>query len=229
MKDRLAIIIPAFNEGGVMGSTIKEIRGIEKKLKAKLDIIVVDDGSEDNTKVVADRLADVSISHIKNCGLGAALATGIEYARRKKYSYLITYDADGQHTPGDLETMYKELNKGYDVVIGSRFVGSSSNMPTLRRYVLYISNIITYLFFGVWTTDSQSGFRGLGKRAIQELSLVSNRMEVASEFFARIKSQRLSYSEIPIHVRYTPYSIAKGQGNTAGFGVLLKLLYLLGR
>jgi glycosyltransferase involved in cell wall biosynthesis len=229
MTHKLAIIIPAYNEASVLEGTIAGVRQAVSKLSVKVDILVVDDGSKDDTKKIATALADITLSHRRNCGLGAALATGIAYAKRVGYDYAITYDADGQHTPADLLKCYRTLAAGYDVVIGSRFIGSHEQMPPLRRYILWVSNLITYLFFGIWTTDSQSGFRGLGPQAIQHLSLRSNRMEVSSEFFSEIKRLNFKRTEIPIHIRYTEYSLSKGQGNTAGFGVLLKLLYLIGR
>lgn len=229
MPNKLAIVIPAYNEATVISQTIRAVRRVASKLPLPLVVVVVDDGSIDQTKHIAAKYADVVLSHGHNCGLGASLTTGIEYAKRHHLSYVITYDADGQHTPEDIVRCFQALAAGYDVVIGSRFLGTHEQMPSLRRYILWLSNFITFLFFGIWTTDSQSGFRGLGSPAIQKLHLVSNRMEVSSEFFAEIKRLKLKTTEIPIHIRYTKYSLSKGQGNTAGFGVLLKLLYLLGR
>ena len=89
--------------------------------------------------------------------------------------------------------------------------------------------LITFLFFGVWTTDSQSGFRALSRRAIDSIVIRSNRMEVSSEFFGEVKRLGLRLVEIPIHIRYTTYSLKKGQKNSSGLSVLLKLLYILGR
>lgn len=229
MVAKLAIIIPAYNEGSVLGATIASIRAISRQIPTTFDIIVVNDGSTDTTATIARTEADVLITHRKNCGLGAALATGIAYAKRHDYSYLITFDADGQHLPKDILVAFDALTQGADIVIGSRFLGSAQAMPFLRRLLLKGSNWVTYLFFGVWTTDSQSGFRALGPRAITELRLVSNRMEVSSEFFGEIRRLKLKYKEIPIHVRYTAYSLAKGQQNTASVQILVKLLYLLGR
>lgn len=229
MPNKLAIIIPAYNEASVLADTLASIRQIIPQLPLPVEIIVVNDGSRDNTGQVAQDYADVTLSHRRNCGLGAALATGIEYAKRHGFTALITFDADGQHSPRDIVRAYRELARGYDVVIGSRFLGSHEAMPAMRRGILWLSNLVTYLFFGVWTTDSQSGFRALSSTAISSLHLLGNRMEVSSEFFGQIKKLGLKYSEIPIHVHYTRYSLSKGQGNTAGFGVLLKLLYLVGR
>ena len=145
-----------------------------------------------------------------------------EQARQTKVQ-----DSDGQHDAQDFKKVMAKLRSGYDVVIGSRFIGTHSGMPRFRRFILMLGNLITFLFFGVWTTDSQSGFRGLSKRAIDGISLQSNRMEVSSEFFGEIHRLGLKFGEIPIHIRYTPYSLQKGQKNVSSASILVKLLYRL--
>lgn len=219
------IIVPAYNEARVIVETLKNLRLSLAKDKLVADILVVDDGSTDETASLSLPVADFLLTHIRNCGLGAALATGIEFARREGYDYCVTFDSDGQHDAGDIKLALSKLEAGNDVVIGSRFIGTHSGMPRARRVVLFTSNLVTFLFFGVWTSDSQSGFRGLSKKAIQSLNIKSNRMEVSSEFFGEIHRLRLKFVEIPIHIRYTPYSLKKGQKNSQSASVLLKLIY----
>jgi glycosyltransferase involved in cell wall biosynthesis len=223
------IIVPAYNEAPVIQTILRELRRELQRQHLVADIVVVDDGSSDGTGAVALPATDYVLTHRKNCGLGAALATGIEFARRQGYDACVTFDSDGQHDARDIPKALHQLSAGCDVVIGSRFIGTHSGMPGGRRVVLFFSNLITFLFFGVWTSDSQSGFRGLGKRAINSLNLQSNRMEVSSEFFGEIHRLHLKFCEIPIHIRYTPYSLKKGQKNTQSAGVLVKLLYMLSR
>ncbi len=222
---KTAIIVPAFNEAAVIAQTLQDIRTVLRRDRINADLIVVDDGSSDGTGDVALAYADRLLKHKHNCGLGAALATGIEYIKRTNYDACVTFDSDGQHDPRDIKKALLQLQSGTDVVIGSRFIGTHSGMPKLRRIILFLGNLVTFMFFGVWTTDSQSGFRGLSRRAITSLSIKSNRMEVSSEFFGEIHRLKLKFSEIPIHIRYTPYSLSKGQKNTASASVLLKLLY----
>ncbi len=222
---KLLIIVPAYNEAEVITSTLNDLQQFLRKSKLSADILVVDDGSTDQTGELALSSADLLLTHRRNRGLGAALATGIEYAKRSNYDYCITFDSDGQHEANDILKAISKLESGFDIVIGSRFIGTHSGMPSARRTVLYLGNVITFLFFGVWTTDSQSGFRGLSKRAIESIVIKSNRMEVSSEFFGEIVRHKLKFIEIPIHVRYTKYSLSKGQKNTASASVLLKLLY----
>lgn len=226
---KLLVIVPAFNESGVIVATLKDIQSTLRGSKMSADILVVDDGSSDDTGRLALGFASYVLTHRHNCGLGAALATGIEYAKRKNYDFCVTFDADGQHDSHDIAYAVKKLQEGYDVVIGSRFAGSYSGMPKLRRIVLFFGDLITFLFFGIWTSDSQSGFRGLSRRAIQSITIKSNRMEVSSEFFGEIHRLKLKFCEIPIHIRYTAYSLKKGQKNTQSASVLLKLLYMLSR
>ncbi len=219
------IIVPAYNEAQVIAATLKELRVSLNKANIAADILVVDDGSSDATGVVALQYCDLLLTHRQNCGLGAALGTGIEYAKRHKYDYCVTFDSDGQHDGADIAKALVKLQSGYDVVIGSRFIGTHSGMPKARRAILFFGNLITFMFFGIWTSDSQSGFRGLSRRAISSLSIKSNRMEVSSEFFGEIHRLGLKFCEIPIHIRYTPYSLHKGQQNSASASVLVKLLY----
>jgi len=219
------IIVPAFNEAMIIAETLKDLRSNLIKSKISADILVVDDGSSDDTGSIATKFADFLLTHARNCGLGASLATGIEFAKRGNYDACVTFDSDGQHDASDIGKTIIKLNEGYDVVIGSRFIGTHTGMPYVRRIVLFFGNFITFLFFGVWTSDSQSGFRGLSRKAIQNIKIKSNRMEVSSEFFGEIHRLSLKMCEIPIHIRYTEYSLGKGQKNTASMGVLIKLLY----
>lgn len=229
-KEKIAIIIPAYNEAPIIKQTLQDIRAYCKRAKLKgIDLVVIDDGSSDGSGKIALPYADYLLTHRRNCGLGAALATGIEFAKRHGYDYCITFDSDGQHDPKDLKSALKKLRAGNDVVIGSRFIGSHSNMPKGRRKILWASNIITWLFFGIRTSDSQSGFRGLSQKAIKSIRIKSNRMEVSSEFFGEIKRIGLKFTEIPIHIRYTDYSLAKGQQNRDSANILVKLLYMLFR
>ena len=222
---KLLVIVPAYNESGAITSTLKDLRAQLKSDHIPADIVVVDDGSTDGTGSLALAHTDYLLTHKHNCGLGAALSTGIEYARRNGYDYCLTFDSDGQHDARDIRKALKVLQEGYDVVIGSRFIGTHSGMPKFRRFILGLGNLVTFLFFGVLTTDSQSGFRGLSRRAIDSLTLRSNRMEVSSEFFGEIHRLGLKFREIPIHISYTPYSLGKGQRNSASASVLVKLLY----
>jgi len=223
------VIVPAFNEAKVIFATLTELK---KALKShgKFDILVIDDGSKDNTGVQAQKAKVKVISHSLNRGLGGALGTGLEYAKRNHYDLCVTFDADGQHHPLDLLKLIKPIeNKQADIVIGTRTLSKTGHMPLDRKIINWASNLATFLFFGIWTSDSQSGFRAFSKKAIDLIQIKTERMEVSSEIFSEVKRHKLKFTEIPIKVIYTQYSRAKGQKSLNAFRVLYKLLLRLAR
>jgi len=228
---KITVILPAYNEEAVIGQvlvslkqTLKDLDGFEKQ------IVVVDDGSQDETAKTAKKNGALVLKHILNRGLGAAIQTGLKYAEREKADIAVTIDSDGQHNTEDLKKVIKPvIKKEADVVIGSRFLEKNNKVPFLRRLILYGSNLVTLLFFGIYTTDSQSGFRAFSKKAVEKISLRTQKMEVSSEIFEQIKKNNLKFEEIPISVVYTDYSKAKGQDNLNAFHVLVKLILKLAR
>lgn len=225
----LVILIPAYNEDSVISSVIKQLQSAIKTLKLKKTIVVINDGSTDKTANIAQQVGAKVINHPINRGYGAALQTGIEYAKRTKADYAITFDADGQHDPKDIAKVYKALKQGFDIVVGSRFLSKTNTIPFIRKVILKLGNLATFIFFGIWISDSQSGFRGFNQKAIKNIKLKTNHMEVSSELYSEVKKHRLSFTEVPISVKYTQYSLSKGQTNLNSFNVLLKLVYKLFR
>jgi glycosyltransferase involved in cell wall biosynthesis len=219
----LLIIIPAFNEEQTVGSVIESL---PNKLPGinHIDTLVVDDGSTDKTRSIAKNKKVAVVSHIQNRGLGAALETGFEYARIKQYEYIITFDADGQHRAVYISRILKPLLEGRaDVVIGSRLL-QTKGMPLVRRIINVLSNIVTYMLFNVWTTDSQSGLRGFTLETVSKIRIRSQKMEVSSEIFKEISRLRLRVLEVPIESVYTHYSLKKGQRISNAPNVFWKLL-----
>ena|SRR2546423_13648397 len=222
----LYLVIPAFNEGRVIGTTLaqlpREFPGVDES-----KIIVVDDGSTDDTAEVVARCGDtrvVLLRHSINRGLGGALGTGLEYARLKGADYVVTYDADGQHAPEDIVAILGPLMSGdADAVIGSRLI-NPKGMPWYRVAGNWGLNLFTYFVFGMWTTDSQSGMRGFSKAALAQIQVRMDRMEVSSEFIKEIRRCRLRYTEVPIRAIYSDYSLSKGQSNWNAFNILIRLV-----
>ncbi len=220
---KLLIILPAFNEEKVIGGVLDDLKEVLKNLK-EFDprIVVVDDASDDKTREVVRQKGIKVLCHVINRGLGGALGTGLAYARRQEADITITMDSDGQHNPKDLKKMLKPLiKKESDVVIGKRDV---QKMPWDRRLMTFLSSLITFLFFGIYSHDTQSGFRAFNKKALNKIRIKTQRMEVSSEFFREIKKNSLKFTEIPIEVIYTSYSRSKGQKNLNSFEILLKLV-----
>jgi glycosyltransferase involved in cell wall biosynthesis len=166
----------------------------------------------------------VLLRHKINRGLGAALGTGLAYARARGADFAITFDADGQHAPDDIAAVLSPLLAGeVDAVIGSRLI-SPKGMPWYRVVGNRGLNVFTFLLYGLWTTDSQSGLRGFSRSALERIEVRTERMEVSSEFIREIRRLRLKWKEVPIQAIYTDYSLQKGQSNWNAFTILFRLV-----
>lgn len=223
---KLLIGIPAYNEQEMIGQVIKSL---PQKIKGvgKIDVLVVDDGSFDQTAKLAQKAGAQVLRHFLNRGLGGAFKTIFSYAKGEAYDILVTFDADGQHNPADIPKLIEPIVKGKkDVTIGTRWQ-RSKNIPFSRKIINKFANIITYLLFSVWTTDSQSGLRAFSKKAIKLINIKSDGMEVSSEFFREIYINKLKFQEIPIEIRYTGYSQSKGQKLTNAPNVFFHLFMRL--
>ena len=201
---KIFIIIPAFNEATVIIDVIAEIKSVGYQ-----NIIVIDDGSADNTYEQAAKEAGViALKHFLNRGKGAAVKTGIEAAKILGTDVVITIDGDGQHNPEDIKKMLTLINEGYDVVLGSR-LKNPEGMPKYKILHNQIGNLCVWAIYGLWVTDSQSGFRAYSKKAIDSIETKTDRYEYDSEVIREIYRNKLKYAEIPIEVRYTDYSMSK--------------------
>ncbi len=220
---KAVVIIPALNESQVISQVLQ---GVKRELKELSDceILVVDDGSTDDTyeKVLASEVKVVR--HVVNRGLGAALKTGLTWAKNHRADIAVTFDSDGQHNPQDIKKIIAPiLTNEADIVIGSRFK-KRQNVPADRFIINWIANFTTLLIFGVLSTDSQSGLRAFSKKAIELIDFKSDRMEFSSEILLEAKKNNLRIKEVPIDAIYTKYSRLKGQKNTNAIPVFLKVL-----
>jgi glycosyltransferase involved in cell wall biosynthesis len=212
------LIIPAFNEG----KTIAKV--VEGSLPFVDQIIVVDDGSQDDTAQLASQAGATVYRHPKNRGAGAATITGLKASIEHNGDIMITCDADGQHVLEDIPKIVNcLLENNVDVVSGSRLI-SPVGMPLIRVVYNKIANIVTFIFFGLWVTDSQSGFKCFTKEAVLKMNLKSNGWEICSEIIKEIKNKKLKFREYPIKVLYTQYSMSKGQNLFNGIKTFWRLL-----
>ena len=222
---RVCVVIPAYNEATVIGEVVKSAREVFLKSKKAydIDIVVVNDGSKDETANEAKKGGAIVINHILNSGAGSATLTGLTYARQHNYDIAATMDADGQHAPDDVLEGIKSIDQGNaDLLIGSRLIDSRgmSKIKVLGNKGL---SLFTYLLFGINVTDSQSGLRIFSKRAIDSLQWKSTGYEFCSEMIWRAKQARMSVSEYPIKAIYTDYSRAKGQNNWNAINIVKRL------
>lgn len=220
---KLLIGIPAHNEAekiaGVVGSLPSKING-----NLKVDILVLDDGSTDKTSALARKAGAVVLIHLLNRGLGGALKTIFTYARINRYDYLVTVDADGQHLQSDILKIIGSITEDkYDSIIGNRW-SEGKNIPVSRLIVNQLANLLTFLLYGYWVKDSQSGLRAFNKNAIGKIQIATDGMEVSSEIIKEIFRNKLKYKEIPIHAVYTDYSKSKGQRLTNSSNIFVQLL-----
>lgn len=213
------IILPAYNEAKIIRDVIQEIKdaGYTK-------IILVDDGSSDNTYEVAESIPGIiALKHKINRGKGAATKTGIEAAKKLGSAVVVTLDSDGQHNPEDIQHLIRPINAGQaDVVLGTR-LKNPKGMPWYKIIANHIGNALTWYIYGLWVSDSQSGFRAYSRHAVELINTKTDRYEYDSEVIREIYLRRLRYTEVPIEVRYTEYSMGKTQKQ--GFVNGLKTLY----
>jgi glycosyltransferase involved in cell wall biosynthesis len=207
MTKKIFVVVPAFNEAGVIADVIREVRAA-----GDYDIVVVDDGSKDDTYAQAASCPGVvAVRHKINRGKGAATKTGIVAANKLGADIVVTIDGDGQHDPLDIENLIQPIRGGEcEVVLGVRRK-KKGEMPLLKIIANKIGNLVTWLFYGIHVSDSQSGFRAYSRYAAGIIDTKADKYEYDSKVIREINNNRLSFKEVPIRVRYTEYSMGKAQ------------------
>ena len=213
------MIIPAFNEA----PAIRKV--LEVLLPLGYSIILVDDGSLDETAQIASSFPISIVRHAVNLGQGAALETGMEAARLASADYVIHFDADGQHDERDIVRLLKPLLEGScDIVFGSRFMGyPQPGLSTFKRIILQAGRRINYWLTGILLTDAHNGFRAMNRKALDKIHFNQTGMAHATEILSCVRKNSLRYIELPVHIRYTPYSKSKGQGILGSVDILFHL------
>jgi glycosyltransferase involved in cell wall biosynthesis len=206
------IVIAAYDEGDVIADVVRTL------VKDKYEVVVVDDGSRDATGARARAAGATALRHAVNRGQGAALQTGLRYALQHGARILVTFDADGQHSAEDIPRLVAPIREGrVDVVLGSRFLEHAAGVPRARRALLRLAVVFTGVMSGIRLTDAHNGIRALSRRAAEQLDLQLDRMAHASEIIDQLVGTGLPLVEVAVKVRYTAYSLEKGQhaGNAA--------------
>ena len=183
----------------------------------------VDDGSRDGTGDVALRAGAHVVHHPVNLGQGAAIQTGVEYARSQPgANAFATFDADGQHRVKDVVTMLDRLRRGdVDIVIGTRFAGSTRTAtPPLKRLVLRTAAWLSPASRRLGLTDAHNGLRVFNCTVADNLALTMNGMSHAGEFITLIDENHWRVTEEPVEILYTDYSMSKGQPLLNGVNIV---------
>lgn len=225
MYSNVYIIIPAKDEGTRIGGVLKQLRKLNF-----YNVVVVNDGSSDNTEAIAKQYNATVLNHFVNLGAGAATQTGIDFAVKNNAEIIVTIDADHQHLPEDIVNLVDTLRvQKSDVVIGSRFLKEGNKIPVLRVLYNKIANVITYIITGIKVTDSQSGMKAFNKKFAKNTKINFNGFEFSVEMIKNIKMTGAKVTESPINVVYTKETMAKGQNLWNGVKMLSKLARMLGR
>lgn len=220
LTDKTWLVVPLYNEGSVVRDVLTEAR------QTFPNIICVDDGSQDNSVDEAIAAGAKVAVHPINVGQGAALQTGIEYVLRyTDAEYLVTFDADGQHRVEDAVAMVEIAHqRDLGFVLGSRFRSGHVEMGFLKRIILKTVVFVTRLRSGHELTDAHNGLRLIRRDAAENIKIEQNRMAHASEIIEQLFATGLAWEEIPVHIRYTPYSRKKGQSLLNSINILVELI-----
>jgi glycosyltransferase involved in cell wall biosynthesis len=216
------VVVPVYNEAAVIGGVIGQLRQVFP------NVVCVDDGSTDGSWEAVRRSAPHALRHLVNRGQGAALQTGTDYALRHGARRIAHFDADGQHRIEDLARLASAVAAGEcDIALGDRFGGDVSAIPPGRRALLRAAVLFHRIASGIDLNDVHNGLRVLSRGAAERIEITADRMAHASEIVDLIARSGLRVRQIPVTIRYTEYSRAKGQRWTGGFRIMFH--YLVGR
>lgn len=212
---KIFVIIAAYNEAQHLGDVLESLQ------KFDYQVVVVDDGSNDQTSSIAKKQGVTVLRHEINRGQGAALYTGTQYALAHGAEALVHFDADGQFLAEEIERVLAPIKTGQaDIVFGSKFL-QGNTIPFLKKYLIIKPAIILNNFLtGLKLSDVHNGFRALNRRAAESIVIKQDAMAHASEIVAQTKKLKLRYREVPVTVLYREF----GQGFAGGLKILFDWL-----
>ena len=216
---RYCVVIPAFNAAKTISALVRGVKG------QKLPVLVVNDGSKDQTAPIASREGAVVISHLRNEGKGRALRTGFEYALRSQYDGVITMDSDGQHDPAEIAGLIQAGERQHAaIVIGNRM--ATTTMPLARRWVNRLLSGMLSAIIHQQIPDSQSGFRLIRKEVLSSISLASQRFEIETELLLAASKHHWKTISVPVRTSYDNHAshIRPLRDSLRLFGVVLRYL-----
>ena len=210
------LVVPVYNEAQVIGDVVRNA------LQTFPNIVCVDDGSRDGSAEAIRASGAHLVSHPVNLGQGAALQTGIEYARQQPGAeYFVTFDADGQHQVADVLRMLERLRaEPVDIIVGTRFKGDDSHIPLIKRIVLKTVVAISPRLRKLKLSDAHNGLRVFNKTVADQMTITLNGMGHASEIVEMIARKNWRVTEEQVEILYTEYSMSKGQSLINGVNIL---------
>jgi glycosyltransferase involved in cell wall biosynthesis len=220
-RQSVFVVIPAYNENAVLRTTVSGL------LPLGYSVVVVDDGSHIPARVPLEGLDVYCVRHDVNLGQGAALQTGAEFALSRGARIIVHFDADGQHSPGSIPQLLDPIvNGSVDVVLGSRFLDARDRkvVPVKKRMLLKAGVAVSWMFTGVWLSDTHNGLRAFSRAAAQQITLKENGFAHATEILDIMRRSKLPYTEVPVSIRYTEYSLKKGQALLNSFNIVVDLM-----
>ena len=211
------LIVPCYNEGTVIFDVLSRAR------ETFPNIVAVNDGSRDNSAAQIRAAGAHLVDHPVNLGQGAAIQTGVEYARAQPGAeFFVTFDADGQHQVKDVVRMIERLRtEPVDIIVGTRFAGQEeTQVPWIKRVVLKTVVLLSPRTRRLGLSDAHNGLRAFNKRVADEMNIRMNGMSHASEIVAMIDQRGWRVAEEPVDILYTEYSMSKGQSLINGVNIL---------
>jgi glycosyltransferase involved in cell wall biosynthesis len=214
------LVVPVYNEAPVIADVVRDVRATFP------NVVCVDDGSKDRSAEQIRLSGAHLVRHPVNLGQGAALQTGIDYARSQPGAqYFVTFDADGQHQVKDVERMVERLrHEPLDIVLGTRFHGDTDHIPFLKRFVLKTVVLLSPALRKLKLTDAHNGLRAFNRTVAEGMNITLNGMGHASQIVERIAHEDWRVAEEPVTILYTEYSMAKGQSLINGVNILFDAL-----
>jgi glycosyltransferase involved in cell wall biosynthesis len=206
-KQIVSVIIPAYNEEKNVGNVITETIRVMEQLKLPYEIILVDDGSTDNTGLIASFFKVRIITNKKNRGKGYSLKKAFQHAQG---NIIVTIDSDGEHKPEEVTPLLNEVVNGMDIVAGSRFLNKRSTVTTqLNQIGNHLFNLVIMALTGKLITDSQTGFRVFKREIFEKLNLQSDGYEIETEITVKGLRRGVAFKEVPITVERRRFGASK--------------------
>jgi glycosyltransferase involved in cell wall biosynthesis len=214
------LVVPVYNEATVLADVVREAG------KTFPNVVCVDDGSRDGSADQVRLTGAHLVRHPTNLGQGAAIQTGVEYAREQPGArYFVTFDSDGQHRAEDAERMVQRLrDEPLDIVVGTRFHGDTTHIPPLRRFALKAVVSLSPALRRLNLTDAHNGLRAFNRKVAGGMNITLNGMGHASQIVEMIIEEGWRLAEEPVTIQYTEYSMAKGQSLFNGVNIVFDTL-----